>query len=277
MFGALPKSIVLDPKVTPLEKTVLLALAVHADKQGQCYPSQRALSERLGVSRKSVTRAIGSLRHKQLLLVEERRRDGDNGRTSSLYTLNFKRFDDLSQGRDILSQGGVEKSQGQGHIVPPHRTPVSQQEQNQLTKTKELKFKPIVDSYKKHLPQMSQPRASSLKGTLGRKLARRWKEQPDADWWDKLFKCVAQDEWYSGQGSWSGATLRWLAEPKNLEKAEERFHKQLTSKSQAPAQQALPSDPYEAAIERERRRNPHLEGSAEWEMFIEDTKRKYRR
>jgi hypothetical protein len=147
---------------------------------------------------------------------------------------------------------------------------MSQQEQKQLTVPKEHIFGPLVESYKKHLPHLSQPRKSSLNGGLGKKLAKRWKEQPDAEWWDRLFALIAKDEWYSGRGSWSGATLRWLAEPRNLEKAEERFHQQLTIKVAVSTQQPLPTDPYEAAVERERRRNPQLVGTATWEMMLED-------
>lgn len=270
MFGALPRSVITDPQVSPLEKTVLLLLAMHADKGGTCFPSQGRMAKDLGVSRKSVTRAIAALCRRGLIASEERHRDVDGGRTSSLYTLNFERFSDLSQGRDNMSQGRDKSTQGVGQYVPALGTPMSQQEQKQLTVPKEHIFGPLVESYKKHLPHLSQPRKSSLNGGLGKKLAKRWKEQPDAEWWDKLFTLIAKDEWYSGRGSWSGATLRWLAEPRNLEKAEERFHQQLATKAAVSTQQPLPTDPYEAAVERERRRNPQLEGTAGWEMMLED-------
>lgn len=119
MFGALPDHIIKDPKVTVTEKCVLLVLALHADRRDSCYPSQRTIAEMLGSCRKTVNRALNSLARKGLITITDRFRKGDaKGQTSSLYTLNFKRFDDMSHGGGDVSHGGGEMSYPLGREVP---------------------------------------------------------------------------------------------------------------------------------------------------------------
>ena len=92
----------------------------------------------------------------------------------------------------------------------------------------EQPWAPIVHAYREHLPHRPQPRDATLNAKLGRHLAKRWQEQPDADWWSRLLKCCAGDDWYSGRGSWAGVSLAWLSTPNGLQKATDKFHATMT-------------------------------------------------
>jgi len=109
MFGALPDHIIEDPSIPMSEKCVLLALARHADKSNTCYPSQRKIAKYLGSCRKTVNRALNSLARKGFITITARVRE-DDSTSSSLYTLNFNRFDGLSHPGGDVSHGGGEMS-----------------------------------------------------------------------------------------------------------------------------------------------------------------------
>ena len=68
------------------EKSVLVALAHRADKEGYCYPGQKAIAEMTGASESTVRRAIKSLDEKGYLSREDRRRK-NGSRTSTGYYL----------------------------------------------------------------------------------------------------------------------------------------------------------------------------------------------
>lgn len=68
------------------EKSVLVALAHRADKDGYCYPGQKALASMTGASESTVRRAIKSLEGKGLISREDRRRK-NGSRTSTGYNL----------------------------------------------------------------------------------------------------------------------------------------------------------------------------------------------
>lgn len=57
-------------------------LALHIDENGQCWPGEARLAELTGLARQTVSRAIQTLTHKDLIRVK--RRFG----TSSVYTVN---------------------------------------------------------------------------------------------------------------------------------------------------------------------------------------------
>lgn len=76
------------------EKSVLVALAHRADKNGYCYPGQKALSEMTGASESTVRRAIKSLDETGYLSREDRRRK-NGSRTSTGYHLPVTMTADL--------------------------------------------------------------------------------------------------------------------------------------------------------------------------------------
>ena len=63
----------------PGPKAVLVALAWHADDEGQCYPGQRRLADMTGYNRRSVLRSLAALEALEAGLA-----DGVQGRAGAL-------------------------------------------------------------------------------------------------------------------------------------------------------------------------------------------------
>lgn len=83
-----------DQDLPHAEKSVLVALAHRADKNGYCYPGQKTLATMTGASESTVRRAIKSLDQKGYLSREERRRK-NGSRTSTGYHLPVTMTADL--------------------------------------------------------------------------------------------------------------------------------------------------------------------------------------
>lgn len=74
----------------PAQKLLLICLANYADKEGVCWPGQKALAEDTCMTDRSVRTHIKALEAAGYLTREERRRQ-DKTRTSDKYCLNIKR------------------------------------------------------------------------------------------------------------------------------------------------------------------------------------------
>jgi DNA-binding transcriptional ArsR family regulator len=72
--------------LTPVERLILLALADWANDDGECWPGQVSIAEKVEVSESTVRRAIRRLEAAEVIEVGERRRP-DGYRTSNLYRL----------------------------------------------------------------------------------------------------------------------------------------------------------------------------------------------
>lgn len=75
-----------EQEATAGGKLVLLAVADHADPEGECYPSRRRLAKMTGLGRSSVSRYLAALETRGLLQREPRHRE-NGSRTSTLYRL----------------------------------------------------------------------------------------------------------------------------------------------------------------------------------------------
>src|SRR5690625_2355349 len=94
------------------EKSVLVALAHRADKNGYCYPGQKALASMTGASESTVRRAIKSLEGKGLISREDRRRK-NGSRTSTGYNLPVT----MTANQPVNMTG--RKSEPTGHHATP--------------------------------------------------------------------------------------------------------------------------------------------------------------
>lgn len=74
------------PISRPTAKLALVCLADYASEEGLCYPSQKALAERVGVTERALRDALQWLESEGYLAREERRRT-DGSRTSDAYQL----------------------------------------------------------------------------------------------------------------------------------------------------------------------------------------------
>ena len=69
-------------------KTILAALADYADDNGYCFPSMATIADKLGCSRRTVSRNLSVLEESKLISVERRKyNDGKGLNRSNAYTL----------------------------------------------------------------------------------------------------------------------------------------------------------------------------------------------
>lgn len=76
------------PDLTPTQKLTLVALADNASDDGTCWPSQRTLANKTGLSERTVRTALKALEARGLLSRRPRLRNDGKGRTSDLYKLS---------------------------------------------------------------------------------------------------------------------------------------------------------------------------------------------
>ena len=76
----------LDLDLTTSEKMILILLSDNAnDETGECWPSQKYLANRAGMSRQNVNLIINKLRDKGHISFEHRK--GENGQRSNMYRI----------------------------------------------------------------------------------------------------------------------------------------------------------------------------------------------
>jgi len=83
----------------PIPKFVLTVLGDAANEQGVCWPRIATIAEKVGVSPRTVQRAVQHLVERELITVEQRNRS-DGSCSSNLYKLLLERGDSLSPAPD---------------------------------------------------------------------------------------------------------------------------------------------------------------------------------
>ena len=73
-------------KLTATEINVYQYLCSRANKQGECFPSQTTIAKAVNMHRSTVNQAIRRLQDKNLIIIEQRRRD-NGGTSSNLYRI----------------------------------------------------------------------------------------------------------------------------------------------------------------------------------------------
>ena len=73
-------------KLTAAEINVYQYLCSRANKQGECFPSQTTIAKAVNMHRSTVNQAIRRLQDKNLIIIEQRRRD-NGGTSSNLYRI----------------------------------------------------------------------------------------------------------------------------------------------------------------------------------------------
>lgn len=85
-FTMCPHEIIFTPKLGHPARTLWLALNTHADKNAQCFPGLKKLSQRMGISERRLRVLKKELVEKGFLRVETQYRN-NGGQTSNKYTL----------------------------------------------------------------------------------------------------------------------------------------------------------------------------------------------
>lgn len=83
-FSSVPVSAFMDPRLSGTALRVLGVLCNYTDRNGMCFPTQKSLAKRLGLSRQVVNYQVRFLREAGYLLVE-RRKNEHGGETSCAY------------------------------------------------------------------------------------------------------------------------------------------------------------------------------------------------
>ncbi len=73
-------------KLTSTEINIYQYLCSRANKQGECFPSQTTIAKAVNMHRSTVNQAIRRLQDKNLIIIEQRRRD-NGGTSSNLYRI----------------------------------------------------------------------------------------------------------------------------------------------------------------------------------------------
>jgi len=110
-------------KCSPATKTVLLALADHADDDGICWPGRKGLAGKIGITPRNITRHLAILTKLGIIESVKRLRD-DGSRTSNLYRLVGVSIltggmDDTDQGVWIIPTRGMDDTDQTGTIREP--------------------------------------------------------------------------------------------------------------------------------------------------------------
>ena len=114
-------------------KYVLLALADYADVQGVCFPSQKILAKKCGLSRSTINAHLRALQNSSLIMIQ-RRSNSSGYRCASLYRLRLNQTPNLGQ-REIQSlDSGHPKSETRTWSCQESRQHVT----NQLTNHNKL-------------------------------------------------------------------------------------------------------------------------------------------
>ncbi|MCG7973093.1 MAG: helix-turn-helix domain-containing protein [Candidatus Thiodiazotropha taylori] len=126
----------------PQAKFVLVTLANHANKDGNCYPGIATLTKKTGMHRSTVIRHIGTLINEKFISKVVRPGDG-SGRKSNLYQLNLgvdnigKVADcDKGQCRTVQRQSRI--LQGQSRTVRPKPSEEPSEEPKEKNTKKEI-------------------------------------------------------------------------------------------------------------------------------------------
>ena len=72
--------------LTSTEINIYQYLCSRANKQGECFPSQTTIAKAVNMHRSTVNQAIRRLQDKNLIIIEQRRRD-NGGTSSNLYRI----------------------------------------------------------------------------------------------------------------------------------------------------------------------------------------------
>lgn len=86
-FSVIPAMAISDARISALALRVFCALASHADKNGECFPSQNRIADVALTTRQTVNRALQCLEELGYIQAHERYRD-DGGMSSKHYTIN---------------------------------------------------------------------------------------------------------------------------------------------------------------------------------------------
>jgi hypothetical protein len=88
-FAALPHDLAADPRITPTDKTLLLALTFWARDKDRCWPADASIARRIGRSEATVQRRLLHLEALGII----RRQKTDNNRTGRIIFLAWREGD----------------------------------------------------------------------------------------------------------------------------------------------------------------------------------------
>lgn len=232
-----------DRNVSPAALRVAIALVSRVNGEtGQLNPTLITLAKDVGMSDRSVERAVSELqelryisvtkagRYNHYVLVIPDRTDGSTPDKTDGYSMQHPSELTLTPDRTVAdTRQNCRIEQGKNKVMnkkdgAPSATKVG--------KPPSCPHQEIVRIYHKTLPML--PGIKIWNDKRERLLRTRWKEDPERqspDWWEQFFMYVAESDFLTGQTEGKGdrpsfrADLEWLIRPSNFAKViEGKYH-----------------------------------------------------
>lgn len=186
----------------PTTKLVLLALADHANDDGECWPGIPGLTRKTGLSDRAIQEHLRKLERAGLLKITPRT-DQQGRQISSLYRLAMDGGERRSPGGERrFGEGDERHAPPRVNVVHPNHHRNRQSESSVVVgnddgTTAACPFDEIVRLYNEILFMCQQ--VKRLTKRRRRLLSERWAEHPDLGWWRKFFEYVAKSKRLTGQ------------------------------------------------------------------------------
>ena len=214
--------------VRPAAKLVLLALADHANDDGECWPGIAGLTAKTSLSDRAIQKNMRVLASAGLLNVTPRL-DESGRQKSSLYRLVFSGGGERGspRGESRAGDGSERGSSPRVNDVLPNRNRNRKNETSGCVTTTDSKcpHEEIVELYHIALPMC--PIVKKLTAERRKYLRERWKDHSDLSWWKRFFEHVASSKKLTGASGRPGAyptDFDWLIKENNFQRVIEGLY-----------------------------------------------------
>lgn len=98
-FSVINNNLIRDKKMNAYDKTTFIVLCLHADNEtGECYPSQKTISEYVGASRPTIIKSLKKLEESGYISI---RKTTKGVKTFNVYTILETENEDENDGHDV--------------------------------------------------------------------------------------------------------------------------------------------------------------------------------
>jgi hypothetical protein len=227
-------------QLQPTNKLIMLALADMANDEGQCWPSNRSLQRRTGLSERTVRGALTDLEEQGLVRRDSRFNEGRQ--TSNLFEILVNEGGSICRGGGQQLPGeGAGDAGGRGQEMPPRkRTEGNVQETSREPMPVPVPVQAEVQFFD-HDPGSpfgamkeiwnrtvrSLPKITRITGARARLASARFKDLGDIWSFEEFCKTVEASDFLTAraggrdQRKWTECNFDWCMKPSNFDKIRE--------------------------------------------------------